>query len=73
VSIQANTTYVASYHTNTGFYSADNNYFVIDHGSGVLTARASGGNGVYVYGSGGFPTETYKASNYWIDVVFVAN
>jgi Domain of unknown function (DUF4082) len=27
-------------------------------------------NGVYKYGSSGFPTETYKSSNYWIDVIF---
>jgi hypothetical protein len=38
-----------------------------------LTAPASGGNGVYVYGSGGFPTISYNANNYWVDVVFVAN
>jgi GNAT superfamily N-acetyltransferase len=31
--------------------------------------RTSGGNGVYLYGSDGFPTATYNASNYWVDVV----
>ena len=25
--------------------------------------------GVYLYGAGGFPTQTYNASNYWVDVV----
>ncbi|MEA5502765.1 DUF4082 domain-containing protein [Halotia wernerae UHCC 0503] len=31
-------------------------------------------NSVYKYGlSGGFPTESYKASNYWIDVIFKTN
>jgi hypothetical protein len=35
---------------------------------------ASGGNGVYVYGAGGqFPSSSFNATNYWVDVVFVAN
>jgi len=42
--------------------------------NGPLTAlsnSAAGGNGVYLYGaSGGFPTNTYASSNYWVDVVF---
>jgi hypothetical protein len=73
-SITAGTTYVASYHTNVGFYSDDQNYFAGAHTSGQLTApssSASGGNGVYAYGSSsGFPTNTWNASNYWIDIVF---
>jgi Domain of unknown function (DUF4082) len=67
INISANTTYIASYHTN-GFYSADQNYFATAYISGTLTARASsnsGGNDVYLYGAGGFPTNTYDASNYW--------
>ncbi|TKB23976.1 DUF4082 domain-containing protein [Desulfopila sp. IMCC35006] len=74
VAIMANTTYVASYHTNTGFYSFDVGYF---NGSGfekpllrALTNSESGGNGVYLYGNGGFPNQTWNASNYWVDVVF---
>jgi len=76
VSITPGTVYIVSYHTNTGFYSVDRNYFATAHPSGALTAPASmssGGNGIYVYGGGGFPTNTYKANNYWVDVVFVAN
>ncbi len=41
--------------------------------NGPLTALADGaggGNGVYLYGAGGFPTQTYNATNYWVDVVF---
>jgi probable HAF family extracellular repeat protein len=77
VPIAANTPYVVSYHTR-GFYSADNNYFIIDHTNGPLAAPASNnssgsGNGVYAYGSGGFPTNTWLASNYWVDLVFVAD
>jgi hypothetical protein len=31
----------------------------------------SGPNGVYTYSSGGvFPTQSYQATNYWVDVVF---
>jgi hypothetical protein len=76
VSITAGTTYVASYHTN-GDYSADNNYFTTVHTSGALTAPtsdASGGNGVFAYGAGTlFPTNTFSAANYWVDVVFEGN
>jgi hypothetical protein len=73
VSIQANTTYIASYHTNVGHYSDDAGYF----NSGVdnaplhaLQNGVDGSNGVYVYGSSsGFPNQTYLSSNYWVDVV----
>ncbi|MEH2468876.1 fructose-specific component phosphotransferase system IIB-like protein [Nitrobacteraceae bacterium AZCC 2161] len=75
VTIAAGTTYVASYHTN-GNYSADPNYFATAHTSGPLTApssSASGGNGVYAYGSGGlFPTNTYNSNSYGVDVLFRA-
>jgi hypothetical protein len=75
VGITANTVYVASYHTNVGHYSDDQNYFAT---SGVsnppLTALANGvngGDGVYTYGStSAFPTSSYLSSNYWVDVVF---
>lgn len=73
INITAGTTYVASYHSN-GFYSATANYFTTDYTSGALTAPAStvsGGNGVYAYGTGSlFPTSSYNASNYWVDVPY---
>jgi hypothetical protein len=32
----------------------------------------SGGDGVYLYSSTSvFPTSTYNAANYWVDVVFI--
>ena len=75
VPITANTVYVVSYHANNGHYSADLNYFTttgVD--SPPLHAPAngvSGGNGVYGYGSTSvFPTQTWSAANYWVDVVF---
>jgi hypothetical protein len=74
VTITAGTTYVASYHTNTGEYSANGNYFANARVNGPLTApssASSGGNGVYVYGSSNaFPSSTYNSNNYWVDVVF---
>ncbi|MDC9835936.1 DUF4082 domain-containing protein [Rhizobium binxianense] len=73
INVTAGTTYVASYHSN-GFYSATANYFTTDHTSGALTAPASsvsGGNGVYAYGTGSlFPTSSYNATNYWVDVLY---
>jgi hypothetical protein len=69
VSITAGTTYVASYHTNTGNYANTANYFSTAHTNGELTAPA-GTDGVYVYGASAFPTNNYNATNYWVDVVF---
>jgi Domain of unknown function (DUF4082)/Cadherin-like domain len=75
VTLSTGVTYVVSYHTN-GFYSADGNYFANALTNGPLTAPASsssGGNGVYAYGSSStFPTSSYNAGNYWVDVVFAA-
>jgi hypothetical protein len=74
VAIAANTTYVIGYHTLTGHYSDDNNYFATSGvASGPLTAlsnSAAGGNGVYAYGASvAFPTLSYESTNYWVDVV----
>jgi hypothetical protein len=73
IMITAGTTYVVSYHTN-GDYSVDGNYFATAHTNGSLTALASGasgGDGLYAYGTGPiFPSNSSNASNYWIDVVF---
>src|SRR5262249_36484589 len=74
IPITAGTTYVASYHTNTGHYSADSFYF---GASGVdqwplhaPSSAAAGGNGVYGYGAGAtFPDQSYQGENYWVDVV----
>jgi hypothetical protein len=72
VIVKADTTYVASYFAPHGHYAADQDYFVTDRTRGPLTAPREG-NGAYVYGaSGGFPTDSYKATNYWVDVQFVA-
>ncbi|WP_213287208.1 DUF4082 domain-containing protein [Bradyrhizobium sp. sGM-13] len=69
VSIAAGTTYVASYHSN-GHYAHTGNYFTSARVNGPLTASA-GNNGVYTYGNANlFPTSTFNATNYWVDVLF---
>ncbi|MDH6274849.1 VCBS repeat-containing protein [Rhizobium leguminosarum] len=72
VTIAANTTYVASYHT-TGAYVATSNFFTAAVTNGPLTAPATG-NGLYAYGgsatTGLFPTNSYNSTNYYADVVF---
>ncbi|MGV9538288.1 DUF4082 domain-containing protein [Streptosporangium sandarakinum] len=73
VPVTAGTTYVASYYTG-GRYSVTRPYFTAPYVNGLLTALADGaegGNGVYTYGpTNAFPTSTFQASNYWVDVVF---
>ncbi|MBB3045283.1 N,N-dimethylformamidase beta subunit family domain-containing protein [Nocardioides soli] len=74
VAVTANTTYVASYFAPSR-YAVSSAYFTSAFTRGPLTALrdgASGGNGVYRYGStaGSFPTGTYNSENYWVDVVF---
>lgn len=75
IPIQANTTYIASYYAPNGRYSVTSGFFATSGAdNGVLHAPANavvGGNGVFSYGAGGgFPTESWEASNYWVDVAF---
>jgi phosphodiesterase/alkaline phosphatase D-like protein len=75
VAVTAGTTYVVSYHAPNGGYATTHDAFL---SAGVdapplhaLRDGVTGGNGVYAYGpSGTFPTNTYRATNYWVDVVF---
>jgi hypothetical protein len=77
VLIAANTVYVVSYHTDVGRYSFSSDYFAVQ---GVANAplhfpadATVAGNGVYAYGADSrFPTNTYRASNYWVDAVYSA-
>ncbi len=79
MAIDANTTYVASYHAPNGNYAATNGYFA---GGGfdspplhALGDGVDGPNGIYKYGpsgglfSGGGP-DTFQSTNYWVDVDF---
>ena len=75
VPVNANTTYVASYFAPVGRYAQ-----TLDGLGGTVSNPplqalgngVDGANGVYLYApSGGFPTSSFQASNYWVDVVFV--
>jgi hypothetical protein len=66
--ILPNQTYVASYHTSTG-------YALTRHGLEDAwyrkPLRALGGGGVYAYGaSPTFPTSVFQDTNYWVDLDF---
>jgi uncharacterized protein DUF4082/Big-like domain-containing protein len=76
VRITANTLYVVSYFAPAGNYAAQSRAFEssgVD--SGPLHAPSDpviGGNGVFNDNpSGGFPSKSFNATNYWVDVVFV--
>ena len=73
--IAPNTTYIASYYAPNGSYAHQTNGLNQAVTRGDLTAlggSTSGGNGVYLYGSGGFPTQSYLNTNYFVDVLFAA-
>ena len=76
VPISANTTYVASYHSAAGGYAYTQSYFTSSTDNAPLHALADGTdgpNGVYKYGAIGFPTDSFQASNYWVDVLFTTS
>jgi hypothetical protein len=73
VAISANTTYIVSYYAPVGFYSSTRDYFNSSADNAPLHGLASGvdgANGVYRYGTSGFPTDSFRSTNYWVDVVF---
>ena len=73
VAVVANTVYVVSYHAPNGRYAVDAAYLSSGAVNGPLTALANGvagGNGLFRYGTTGFPTESFNSANYWVDVVF---
>jgi methionine-rich copper-binding protein CopC len=78
IQVTAGTTYVASYFAPNGGYSVTPAQFAnagVDNQPLEVPASSavSGGNGVYLYASASqFPTNTYNATNYWVDVVFTA-
>ncbi|ANY82242.1 hypothetical protein BB934_28320 (plasmid) [Microvirga ossetica] len=73
IAINANTTYVVSYHSNSR-YASTSNFFTADVTNGPLKGLAdttASRNGVYAYGTSSlFPTNSYQKSNYWVDVLF---
>src|SRR6266850_6844906 len=73
VAVNANTTYIASYYSPSGYFAIDQNFFTaggIDNPPlHALQAGLDGPNGVFRYGPSGFPSSG-SSSNYWVDVVF---
>ena len=75
VAVQANTTYVASFHTTSGTFGWSPGYFSRSVDAPPLHALANGvdgPNGVYRSGASGFPTQG-GGDNYWVDVIFAAS
>lgn len=66
--VEPGTTYVVSYLAPQGHYAATGQAFTAPTSVGPLTVPAVG-NGRYRYG-GGFPTDTWQQTNYFVDVVF---
>jgi hypothetical protein len=74
VAIDANTTYVASFHTSGSFGYTEAYFATSGHSNGPLEALENGDdgpNGVYIHGGAdSFPVNSWNASHYWVDVVF---
>ena len=75
IAVDADTTYVASYHTTSGNYAIGTSFAtagVDNEPLHALQGGVDGPNGVYQYGGGGvYPTQTFGSSNYLVDVAFV--
>ncbi|MDT9594514.1 DUF4082 domain-containing protein [Nocardioides zeae] len=70
VRLTAGTSYVVSYLAPRGHYSVTPGGLRAGAASGPLTAAAQD-NGRYVYGAGGgFPTRSWDAANYFVDLEF---
>jgi hypothetical protein len=73
VQIDPSTTYVVSYTDPNGHYSFTSGGFTSAITNGELQAPAdsTSSNGVYTYsGNNAFPTSSFAATNYWVDVLF---
>ncbi|MCC6457395.1 MAG: DUF4082 domain-containing protein [Caldilineaceae bacterium] len=76
VAVAANTTYIASYHSSSGHYAVTDGGLTSAIANPPVRALADGEdgpNGLYKYGIAGFPSESFQASNYWVDVLFTTN
>jgi large repetitive protein len=74
IQVTAGVTYIASYFSPTGFYAQTPQYFWDEIFNAPLTAFENSSatlNGLFAYtNSPTFPTGSYDATNYWVDVVF---
>ncbi|MFV0429702.1 MAG: DUF4082 domain-containing protein [Arachnia sp.] len=74
IEVGVGTDYVASYHAPAGHYSVTPGGLATRRSSDPLVAPASASatpNGVFAYGPGGFPSSSYGAGNYFVDVIFL--
>ncbi len=73
-SVTAGTTYVASYYAPNGHYSLTSAAFAsnpVDNPPLHALANPDVGNGVFRYGGApAFPSSSWNATNYWVDVLF---
>jgi hypothetical protein len=74
VQLSPNTVYIVSFSSGGGYFGISTGFF---SGSGVdsgplhaLANGVSGGDGVYHYGNGSFPSVGGNGMNFWADVVF---
>ena len=73
VAVTAGTTYVASYYAPVGRYSSKGAALesAVVNGPLRAVANATSPNGVYMYGATSlFPSRSFNASNYFVDVLF---
>jgi hypothetical protein len=76
IPVAANTPYVGSYFAPVGHYSGDSQFFATAGFDApplhALQNGVAGSNGIYIYSStSAFPTSTYNAANYWVDVIYL--
>jgi hypothetical protein len=75
VAVTPGVVYTASYFAPNGGYAGDSFYFATNGVDNppvhLLNSTVAGGNGVYAYGAASaFPSASFQATNYWVDVVF---
>ena len=69
VTLTAGTSYVVSYHAPYGRYVATPNF--AGASASASLKLPTGGVGVYAYGTASyFPTNTWRSTNYWVDLTF---
>lgn len=71
VPILSGVIYVVSYHSPLGDYSGDSGFFASSFTNQELSALQDLGpnnNGLFLYGAGGFPTNTFGSTNYYVDI-----
>ena len=73
IAVTAGTTYVAGYFAPNGHYSVTSSGLssAVNNPPLHAVANSSSPDGVYAYNStSAFPSSSYNASNYWVDVIF---